>query len=61
MLNDDEFSVLCNVATKPDVPAEVLEQLTGWKTMTMVLKEAGNVCFLSQGNGTLADPTIVWL
>lgn len=48
MLNDDEFSVLCNVATKPDVPAEVLEQLTGWKTMTMVLKEAGNVCYLSK-------------
>ncbi|CDS13979.1 hypothetical protein LRAMOSA06151 [Lichtheimia ramosa] len=46
MLNDDEFSVLCNVATKPDVPAEVLEQLTGWKTMTMVLKEAeGNARF----------------
>ncbi|KAI9311699.1 NPL4 family-domain-containing protein [Dichotomocladium elegans] len=41
MLNDDEFNILCQVATKPDVSATSLEQTAGWKTLIMVLMEAG--------------------
>lgn len=44
ILSKDEFKAVCDYATKaPDSTIDSLEQLQGWQTLLMVLKEAGKL------------------
>ncbi|KAI9491155.1 NPL4 family-domain-containing protein [Zychaea mexicana] len=43
-LTPSEFSRVCEIATQRDVSGDILETMDGWKTLTVLLKEAeGNV------------------
>jgi nuclear protein localization family protein 4 len=44
VLSKDEFKIVCDYATKAsDNTLDSLEQLQGWQTLLMVLKEAGKL------------------
>lgn len=48
--SDEEFSRLCKIATDKDAKVDELENMDGWKTLMMVMKEA-------EGNARLNTPS----
>ncbi|KAI8093238.1 NPL4 family-domain-containing protein [Halteromyces radiatus] len=52
MLSREEFKIVCDIATKAsDINIDILDQLQGWQTLLMVLKEA-------EGNARINTPSI---
>ncbi|KAF1806301.1 NPL4 family-domain-containing protein [Mucor lusitanicus] len=47
----EEFQQLCRIVTRPDGNIDELNQLNGWNTLQMVLKEAGTGSSLSANGG----------
>ncbi|ORY94257.1 NPL4 family-domain-containing protein [Syncephalastrum racemosum] len=51
-LSKEEFQTLCHVAIQPDADPDLLEGMGGWKTLSMVLKEAENHTPSASRSGT---------
>lgn len=47
ILKPQEFNKLCRIATVPEEDVNQLQQLDGWKTLMMVLKEAGMLSYIA--------------